>query len=150
MQAAASENPGVTIHASHQLTTPKTDRPWVLCIDDDVEFSNGLKLKLQSRGYDVIRAFEGLDGYRFAFEFAPVVILLDLHLPQTNGEEVLSQLRFNPETSHIPVIVVTGLNEQGLEYRMRSLGARNVFHKPISYTTLATAVDHYAAEQNEK
>ena len=136
MQADTAQNPGVTIHASHQLSTPKTDRPWVLCIDDDVEFSNGLKLKLQSRGYDVIRAFEGLDGYRFAFEFAPLVILLDLHLPKT-------------ETSHIPVIVVTGLNEQGLEYRMRSLGARNVFQKPVSYATLATAVDHYAAEQNE-
>ena len=124
------------------------DKPWVLCIDDDQEFSHGLKLKLQSRGYEVVRAFEGMDGYRYAFEFEPSAILLDLHLPNVPGEEVLSQLRFHPSTSHIPVVIVTGLYQDGLEHQLRKLGARDFFRKPVEYNRLIDAVDRYSREQS--
>ncbi|MGB7326112.1 MAG: hypothetical protein WBD31_14665, partial [Rubripirellula sp.] len=69
----------VVVHGKHQRPDYPVDRPWLLCIDDDADFLLGLKLKLQTRGYDVVRAHEGMTGYKFAFEFAPVMILLDLH-----------------------------------------------------------------------
>lgn len=131
---------------SHAATLATATRPWVLCVDDDQEFSLGLKLRLQSRGYDVVRAFEGQHGYQFAFEFEPAAILLDLHLPNGNGEEILSQLVFHPETAHIPVLIVTGLNEIGLEQRMLSQGARGFFRKPVSFQDLADAVDRLAKQ----
>ena len=122
------------------------DRPWILCIDDDQEFSHGLKLQFQSRGYDVVRAFAGMDGYRLAFEIEPVAILLDLHLPNGNGEEILSQLCCHPMTSHIPVAIVTGMKEHGLKERLIGMGARDLFEKPISMNKLADAVDRYRNE----
>lgn len=130
-------------------TAGTISRPWILCIDDDQEFSHGLKLTLQSRGYDVVRAFAGMDGYRLAFEIEPVAILLDLHLPNGNGEEILSQLCFHPTTAHIPVAIVTGMREQGLEQRMISQGARAFFNKPIPMHTLVEQVDRFRQERGQ-
>ena len=139
-----------TIHPTLDSVPTPMDRPWVLCVDDDQEFLHGLKLKLQSRGYDVIRAFEGMDGYRFAFEFDPVAILLDLHLPNGTGEEILSRLCEHPTTAHIPVIIVTGLNEQGLEHRMMASGASEFLRKPIGFSQLVNAIDRYGHDAGSK
>lgn len=117
-----------------------TQRPWVLCIDDDEDFTHALKLRLQTHGFDVVRASRGNDGYQFAFEFEPVAVLLDLNLPGESGEELLSQLRFHPETAHIPVMIVTGMNEPGLDRRLLSKGAHAFFRKPVSFPTLMEAV----------
>lgn len=115
-------------------------KPWILCIDDDEDFSSALKLRLQTQGYDVVRAFAGDTGYQFAFEFEPAAILLDLNLPNGSGEELLSQLRYHPETAHIPVLVVTGMNEPGLERRLLAAGAHAFFRKPISHASLLEAI----------
>ncbi|MGB7328903.1 MAG: response regulator [Rubripirellula sp.] len=139
----AREEQSLRAHGAHERPEYPVDRPWVLCIDDDAEFLHGLKLKLQQRGYDVARAHEGDEGYKFAFKFSPVMILLDLHMPHTSGEEVLAQLRQHPDTREIPVVIMTGLNEHGLELRMHSLGAHQVFRKPVPLNALADAVDHY-------
>ncbi|TWU47400.1 Polar-differentiation response regulator DivK [Rubripirellula tenax] len=142
----ATEERRLRAHGAHEVAEYPVDRPWVLCIDDDAEFLHGLKLKLQQRGYDVVRAHEGDEGYKFAFKFNPVMILLDLHMPNTSGEEVLAQLRQHPDTAQIPVVIMTGLNEHGLELRMHSLGAHQVFRKPVPLDVLADAVDRYLAD----
>lgn len=134
------------IHATEDDAPHVIDKPWILCVDDDQEFSHGLKLRLQTRGYDVVRAFAGMDGYRYAFEFNPSVILLDLHLPNLSGEEVLSQIRFHPSTAHIPVAIVTGMSKPGLEQKMLSLGANAFFQKPVDFSRLADIVDQFASQ----
>ncbi|HBE72095.1 MAG TPA: hypothetical protein DDW52_28490 [Planctomycetaceae bacterium] len=115
-------------------------KPWILSIDDDEDFSGALKLRLQTQGYDVVRAFAVDTGYQFAFDFEPAAILLDLNLPTGSGEELLSQLRYHPETAHIPILVVTGMNEPGLERRILAAGAYAFFRKPISHTSLLEAL----------
>lgn len=129
---------------AHDAPAQVIDKPWILCIDDDQEFSHGLKLRLQARGYDVIRAFAGMDGYQYAFEFEPRAILLDLHLPSVSGQEVLSQLRFHPSTAHIPVVVVTGLRKEGLQQQMIALGAADFFQKPVDFDRLMETVDRFS------
>ncbi len=146
LQIHAGEHDLVSSHRERAQPCYPVDRPWLLCIDDDAEFLLGLKMTLQTRGYDVVRAHEGMEGYKFAFEIDPVMILLDLHMPNTSGEEVLSQLRYHPATSHIPVVIMTGLSEPGLETRLHNLGAYEVFRKPIPFETLADAVDRYLSD----
>ena len=141
-------NPTSTQAASHDAPPQSIDRPWVLSIDDDEEFSHGLKLGLQSRGYDVVRAFDGMGAYRFAVGVHPVAILLDLYLPHTTGEKVLAQLRFHPRTSGIPVAIVTGMREPALNQRLLLAGATEVFHKPLSFSQLADAIDGYRTQVN--
>lgn len=129
-----------------KLAQERAVKPWILCIDDDEDFSSALKLRLQSQGYDVVRAFSSETGYRCAFELDPEAILLDLNMPNGSGEELLSQLHFHPETAHIPVMVVTGMNEPGLEKRLLDAGAHSFFRKPISHTSLIDAIQQARLE----
>jgi DNA-binding response OmpR family regulator len=131
---------------NHPDAAATSHAPWVLCVEDDQDFSRGVKLRLQSRGYDVVRAFESDAGYRFAFEFDPVAILLDLNLPNGNGEDLLAEFCFHPRTADIPVIVVTGMNEPGLEDRLLLQGATAFFRKPISHEALAAEIHRLATE----
>jgi CheY-like chemotaxis protein len=104
--------------------------PWVLCIDDDADYSNVLRHRLEEYGVAVLRAFEGMEGFRFAFTRPADVILLDYELPNGQGDYILDRLKRNPLTRGIPVIVITGKRDKSLERRMRSLGAANFFTKP--------------------
>jgi len=86
------------------ITRPCTTitAPWVLCIDDDSDFSFGLKQRLAEYGVDVLRAFDGMEGYRYAFSSQAQLILLDYEMPNGNGEYVLRRLKENPVTQDIP------------------------------------------------
>ena len=109
---------------------------WILTIDDDPEFSYVLKLNLQSRGYTVVRAESGTQGYQLAFELDPVAILLDLTLPGERGEEILSQLRFHPATVSIPIAIVTGMATPEVRDRMLLAGVSAFFRKPVGVAAL--------------
>ncbi len=63
----------------------------------------------------------------------PKVVLLDLNLPKLNGDQVLKQLRANPETQDIPVVVLTTSNQPEDVQRCYSLGANSYVHKPVAY-----------------
>ena len=110
--------------------------PWILCIDDDADYSNVLRHRLEHYGIAVRRAFEGMEGFRFAFTQPADVILLDYELPNGRGDYILQRLKSNPVTEHIPVIVITGRKERSLERHMRSCGAANFFTKPPDMNAL--------------
>ncbi len=110
--------------------------PWVLCIDDDADFSDALKCRLESYGVAVIRAFSGMEGYRLAFTNPASAILLDYNMPNGQGDYVLGRLRENPVTRDIPVIVLTGIRDKSLERKMYGLGAKSYLTKPIKFETL--------------
>lgn len=110
--------------------------PWVLCIDDDSELSFALQLRLQEHGAQVLRAFEGMEGYRTAFVSNPQVIICDYEMPQGRGDYVLRRLKESPATRDIPVIVLTGHTGHALERKMYNLGAHSFLNKPCSWETL--------------
>lgn len=111
-------------------------RPWVLCIDDDPEFATTLKLRLQQHGVDLLHAFAGMEGYRFAFTHEAQAIILDQEMPGGNGEYILRRLKENPVTQDIPVIVLTGRKDQALARRMYNLGAARFLTKPLDWDDL--------------
>ena len=111
-------------------------KPWVLCVDDDPEFSNSIKLRLQQYGIDVLQAFAGMAGYRFAFTHEAQAIILDHDMPDGNGEYVLRRLKENPVTRNIPVIVLTGRNDRALARRMYNQGAAKFLTKPVVWDEL--------------
>ncbi|MDZ4819494.1 MAG: response regulator [Planctomycetota bacterium] len=123
---------GTSDDASLQTTGP----PWVLCIDDDVDFANSLKLRLQQYGIEVFQAFSGMAGYRTAFVSPAKAIILDQWMPDGNGEYVLRRLKENPVTRDIPVIVLTGSRDRMLERNMYNLGAAKFFNKPVPWEEL--------------
>ena len=114
----------------------------VLYVEDNL--SNA---KLVQRIFDQrpgIRLFEAMQG-TLAIELAkqhhPDLILLDLHLPDISGEEVLQTLRQDPETVDIPVIVVSADATSTQVKRLLEAGAQNYLTKPIDVPVLLENLD---------
>lgn len=101
----------------------------VLIIEDDVEFAEILLNLIHEKGYKGIIATQGNTGLNFARHYKPNAILLDMKLPVVNGEEVLKQLKNDPELRHIPVQIISGFDrkKEGLE-----LGAIDFVQKPVT------------------
>ena len=79
----------------------------ILCIEDEPEMIDLIKLILGRRGYDVHGATGGIEGARLVREILPDLVLLDLMMPDMDGWEVYQQMKADPGTRNIPVIVVT-------------------------------------------
>jgi two-component system response regulator VicR len=87
--------------------TGNTDTIKIVCIEDDPEMIELVKLILIRKGYDVTGATGGKDGLKVVEEVKPDLVLLDLMMPDMDGWEVYKQMRDNEAMKHIPVIVVT-------------------------------------------
>lgn len=101
----------------------------VLIIEDDKEFASVLLNLINEKGYKGIIATQGNKGLNYARHYKPDAILLDMKLPVISGEEVLKQLKNDPELRHIPVQIISGFDtkKEGLE-----LGAIDFLSKPVS------------------
>jgi two-component system response regulator VicR len=87
--------------------TGKTDTIKIVCIEDDPEMIELVKLILMRKGYDVTGATGGKEGLKAVEAVKPDLVLLDLMMPDMDGWEVYKQMRDNEAMKHIPVIVVT-------------------------------------------
>jgi CheY-like chemotaxis protein len=84
---------------------------------------------------------QGRLGLELAHEHLPILILLDLHLVDIGGEEVLSQLRDDPATASIPVVIVSADATPGQVARLLSAGAAAYLTKPINIEEFLQQVD---------
>jgi two-component system, OmpR family, response regulator VicR len=79
----------------------------IVYIEDDLEMIDLVKLILSRRGFDVKGAHGGREGLDVVMQEHPDLILLDLMMPDVDGWDVFQQLKANPQTQNIPVIVIT-------------------------------------------
>lgn len=79
----------------------------ILCIEDEPEMIDLIRLILGRRGFDVHGAAGGVEGLRMIREMLPDLVLLDLMMPDMDGWEVYQQMKADSATRDIPVIVVT-------------------------------------------
>jgi two-component system response regulator VicR len=79
----------------------------VLCIEDDTEMIDLIRLILERKGFEVLEAVGGKEGLEVSRREMPDLILLDLMMPEVDGWEVFRQLRADEQLKDIPVIVVT-------------------------------------------
>lgn len=108
----------------------------ILIADDDYEFSQILRQRLESSGYDTACAYEGVRAIEASRRELPDLILLDWKMPAGLGSTVLEALAKKDETRKIPVIVITALTEKNVEDTAKKLGAKEVFHKPFEIKQL--------------
>jgi signal transduction histidine kinase/DNA-binding response OmpR family regulator len=112
----------------------------ILVIDDDVGIHEMLRRTLARHGFAVVGALSGQEGLRLARELRPQAIMLDVVMPGMNGWSVLTQLKNDPATADIPVIVVTMIDNRNLGY---ALGAADYVTKPIDRDRLAAILLRY-------
>ncbi len=79
----------------------------IVCIEDEPEMIELVKLILGRHNYDVHGALGGQEGLEKISEVKPDIVLLDLMMPEMDGWQVFQTMRVDPDMSHIPVIVVT-------------------------------------------
>lgn len=79
----------------------------VVCIEDEPEMIDLVRLILSREGFEVIGVPGGLEGLQTVEDLQPKLVLLDLMMPDMDGWEVYQRLKANQHTNHIPVIVVT-------------------------------------------
>jgi CheY-like chemotaxis protein len=86
-------------------------RKTVLVVEDDEAVSSLLVALLEDRGYAAVPAMDGRSAIELARKLMPHLITLDLALPGTDGHEVLENLKANPETRDIPVVVISAFTQ---------------------------------------
>jgi two-component system KDP operon response regulator KdpE len=125
-----------------------TDIGRVLVIDDEPQIHRFLKPALQAAGYSVERADTGAEGLRLAASRAPDLVLLDLGLPDMQGQELLQRLR---EFSAVPVVVLSARDREQDKIAALDAGADDYVEKPFGVGELLarirTALRHRLAQQ---
>jgi len=114
----------------------------ILYIEDNLSNLELVRRVLNRRpGIRLIDAMQGRLGVDLAREHHPDLILLDLHLPDISGTEVLRQVREDPRTNGIPVIVISADATPGQIERLLTDGALAYLTKPLEVKKLLTLLD---------
>ncbi|HEX7241174.1 MAG TPA: response regulator, partial [Longimicrobiaceae bacterium] len=96
----------------------------------------------------LLTALQGRLGLDLAAEHRPDLVLLDLHLPDMQGDEVLARLRADPRTRDVPVIVISADATSGRIDRLLEAGAREYMTKPLDVDRFLAAVDGVLRERD--
>jgi CheY-like chemotaxis protein len=109
----------------------------LLAIDDDPNVLILLRENLEEEEYYVVGALSGEEGVRKAKEIQPFAITLDILMPHKDGWEVLNDLKADPATRDIPIIVLSIIDNRELGF---SLGASDYLVKPVEKETILAAL----------
>ena len=105
--------------------------PYILVVDDDADFREGMRAELERKGYQVEEAENGAAALEMATANPPQLILLDLQMPVMNGRELMTRLRQQEATSEVPVVVLSSF---GYEWEAELMGAQGYLGKPFEAT----------------
>lgn len=111
------------------LTRPTRAR--VLVVDDQPENCNLLRCLLEAKGMLVETVFNGRAALESIQQRPPDTILLDLIMPEMDGFDLCRRLKGDTDTCHIPIIIVTGVNDRNAFVRIVDAGADDVLTKPF-------------------
>lgn len=101
----------------------------IAIIEDDNVIRQMYRLKFENEGFEVQVADNGRDGVALATHMKPDLILLDLHMPEMNGDEALAKIRKTDWGKQIPVIILTNLGEEESPKLLRTLGIHSYIVK---------------------
>lgn len=122
------------------ISSELRDVPLILVVDD-----NGLNLrvaeKMLEKQFKVASVSSGMEVLEFVKNTIPDLILLDIHMPEMDGFEVLERLQGDPEYKDIPVVFLTANEEREVEVKGFELGAQDFIKKPFSADIMIRRVD---------
>lgn len=114
----------------------------VLIVDDEADVVELLGFRLKMKGCDILKAYDGEEGLRMSKEKSPDLILLDLILPKRNGLDVCRELKADPKTEKIPIILISASSDQ-IEKGKRFTGADGFLKKPFEPEEFLKTVEPY-------
>jgi CheY-like chemotaxis protein len=118
-----------------------SEKTTIMIVDDNPDMITVMKTVLEVRGYGVVSASDGEQFFDRLAENKPDLILLDVMMPLMNGLEVLKRLRANPETSSIPVMLVTAKVQYQDVLAGYKQGADYYLTKPFTSSQLLNGIN---------
>ena len=112
----------------------------VILVEDERDMAELVGMNLQREHYDVKVAYDGIKGLEQIRSTTPDLVILDIMLPGMSGTEVLRELRADPRTARIPVILLTAKTEEANVVAGLQLGADDYITKPFSMSVLCARV----------
>lgn len=104
-----------------------------LCIDDDPVIAKSIALRVQPYGIELKEAANGTQGFYLGLRERPDLILLDLKMPEGDGQYVLGKFRSHPLTKDIPIIVLTVESNTGVRRKLTSVEMVGYLSKPVRW-----------------
>jgi len=112
----------------------------VLIVDDILPNIRLLEARLSSEYFEVVTATSGAEALEKVELFSPDIVLLDVMMPIMDGFEVCRRLKANPNTTHIPVVMITALTDSANRIKGLESGADDFLSKPVDDTALMARV----------
>ena len=118
-------------------------KPIILLVEDLDDNATLVRKVLTARGYEVLWANTGQKGLDMASEHPPGLILLDLGLPDIDGQTLVRFFRNMPELDDVPIIVVTAWPEETAKNMVTAYGCNGYIGKPVDIHLLSDTVNEY-------
>jgi len=128
-----------------EMTEPRS--PKILVVDSELPVAQTFRLQLEKANYDVLIATKATKALQIAEHEKPDLILLDATMPEVDGFEILQQLRQNPATQSIPVVITSSIPERDTAL---ALGASDCLVKPVRESQLVTSVRRVLSQAESK
>ena len=118
----------------------------ILVVDDEPYMIRLLQHHVERAGYRMIKAVNGREALEKVESDRPDLIIMDVMMPEMNGLEVLSEIRKAPETSKLPVIIMTANAQRFTKEEAESAGVSAFLTKPFSPTQLMAQISQHIDE----
>jgi DNA-binding response OmpR family regulator len=119
-------------------------RASILIVEDHPTMREAMRLVLEHEGFEINVAADGQSALQMVREDPPDLMFLDMNLPGASGADILQELKGDPQTAGVRVIVITAVGEEGRAFAL-SLGADEYFTKPFSPLALLRTVERVLA-----
>jgi len=103
----------------------------ILVVDDEPHIVNLIKLTLTSDKYEIFSAYSGTEALKLAKQIKPDLIILDLMMPNIDGYEVCENLRKDPKTSELPIMILSAKSQLVDKFKSINVGADDYMTKPF-------------------
>ena len=122
------------------------DQKRILVVDDEPDFASIVQTNLESEGFTVEVAFDGVQGLEKVKENAPDLVILDVMMPEKDGYKMAKELKNNPTTEDIPIIMLTAVGDHVTTTRYShadgmSMEADDYLPKPASAEQILQSVN---------
>jgi len=121
-------------------------RKYVLIVDDDPDLVETVAMMLEAKGYEVGKAYDGIEGEESIKKRRPDLVVLDVMMPRKDGYKLCRELKANKWTSDIPIVLLTCVGEAVptttyTHYEGMTTEAEDYIAKPVDAKTLVEAVE---------
>lgn len=120
----------------------------ILYVEDNEDNIYMLKMRLEKKGFTVLVAKNGMDGIKATKEQKPDLVLMDVGLPDIDGYQATAQLKADPETKNIPLIILTAHALVTDQEKAKAVGADAFETKPINIAKLMETINELQAKKS--